>query len=899
MSILIDNVRISAFGGLRRPLSLNLSAPLTLIYAPNGTGKTSVIESIDWLLGGDVREERCKLATDEEVTEVTIGGVVSGVSLSAKKSFRIGGKISRVFNGVSVGEADFLKGLAPECDVSELSALARIPRLKAFLSANRVLGVGSLSRLIDGESADARADAMADLTGTRAQRNAQKVIDLYRKKLREKLSRLSGELEELSSRQREYFNLSASRSDAEALMEEVLRILSATEPASGLNHSELVVRANYEFDDLGSKAKALERLRVLLRTPPDEIDTAALEQRISTVEVEIQQVRRALEQESTQFQALGKEQNQITREAEGVQVILDALLELQSVAGVEATFNELSSDTESLSLLMSDSQAVIAQLNDLARASGQAAMDLEAKRQLEARISLLENEASEAPAREVLEMKLAEKHRDLARSRTNKESVRTLKNEAVRASLIAHHHLDGDSSCPACGHDWVTYQKLGEALSDTLLSLPHVDSLIVAHETSLLAEIDSLQAQVDRLDELLVQLGQVVSEFNRINVAIQEADSLAARFGFSRARDVRDSDISCWRRRLRLAGAYLAFDRARSIGHIAYLAVGGETLLESARSLRSALASLRASAAEKSALADDVSYAMDSNEVLISSLGSQLAKLREQYHESDSWGRRIDQIRNSLGLSSLSSDHIGAAEMAVSKRADQLRMAISYLKEISEIRTTSALAEKAAATSLDAQAVSRDVNAVQRELERIDSIDAQIESQSEVHRGQLIETVGPSVSQLFQRMQVNRVFDSVAVSSSFELNGLLEEHLIEPELFSSGQRQDLALAFFLVRAYSLGGSFFLDEPLAHLDDLNRVAVLDTLRAFVLAGQQRSQQTRMVITTASWTTTKHIIQKFMRISGEFPLLRAYQLTGNVSSSVSKIELFPTPSLVVAN
>jgi hypothetical protein len=43
--------------------------------------------------------------------------------------------------------------------------------------------------------------------------------------------------------------------------------------------------------------------------------------------------------------------------------------------------------------------------------------------------------------------------------------------------------------------------------------------------------------------------------------------------------------------------------------------------------------------------------------------------------------------------------------------------------------------------------------------------------------------------------------------------------------------QDLAL--FLARARSLGGTFFLDEPASHLDDLNRVALLNIFRALAV------------------------------------------------------------------
>jgi len=46
--MLIDKLNIQKFRGISSSLSLNLSAPLTVIYAPNGTGKTSICDALEW-----------------------------------------------------------------------------------------------------------------------------------------------------------------------------------------------------------------------------------------------------------------------------------------------------------------------------------------------------------------------------------------------------------------------------------------------------------------------------------------------------------------------------------------------------------------------------------------------------------------------------------------------------------------------------------------------------------------------------------------------------------------------------------------------------------------------------------------------------------------------------------
>ena len=109
--------------------------------------------------------------------------------------------------------------------------------------------------------------------------------------------------------------------------------------------------------------------------------------------------------------------------------------------------------------------------------------------------------------------------------------------------------------------------------------------------------------------------------------------------------------------------------------------------------------------------------------------------------------------------------------------------------------------------------------------------------------------------------------------------------------FSQGQRQDFALSIFLARARGLGGTFFLDEPLAHLDDLNRVALLDVFRAI---GLENDQSLGFVLTTASRSTARHFAEKFMRVRpggfgqyGDGKLLSLVELRGNPRVGVDVI------------
>jgi len=109
--------------------------------------------------------------------------------------------------------------------------------------------------------------------------------------------------------------------------------------------------------------------------------------------------------------------------------------------------------------------------------------------------------------------------------------------------------------------------------------------------------------------------------------------------------------------------------------------------------------------------------------------------------------------------------------------------------------------------------------------------------------------------------------------------------------FSQGQKQDLALSLFLARARGLGGTFFLDEPVSHLDDLNRVGLMDVFRSVAVEGGGR---VRLVITTASRSLARHMVEKFGSVSSDTatPILRVLELSGNGRFGVRRLQAYPT-------
>gem|GEM_PF-4031858 len=173
-----------------------------------------------------------------------------------------------------------------------------------------------------------------------------------------------------------------------------------------------------------------------------------------------------------------------------------------------------------------------------------------------------------------------------------------------------------------------------------------------------------------------------------------------------------------------------------------------------------------------------------------------------------------------------------------------------------------------------------------------ESLHARLSEHCKKYVAEQLGILRPVLQSFFMRAHSNRFIETVDIGEGEELLRWNARATLgeggESVLFDSqknlsdGQRQDLALAVFLARACTLGGTFFLDEPLAHLDDLNRVAVLDVLRMLAVTRPDLN----LVLTTASRPLVRHLREKFARLTeaDDRPLLKVVELDGNPIAGV---------------
>jgi len=232
-SLFIEKLQISGFRGIGRPLTLDFTAPITLVFAPNGTGKTTFVEAAEWLLTGQVDRLKQGANFDNDFLRsafepALVPTVVARLRLD--EGLRILHRTPEQTNFgegksmESIGPTDLLEKLAPAA-ADEASHHLHANRLRQhYIRGTRFLTSEALSALVDSDSdmVARRMQVFADLLGIRHLLDAQHDVGRF--------------IAELGGRER---SLAAV---VEAQSEEVdnLRILSTSNVNTASATSELL-----------------------------------------------------------------------------------------------------------------------------------------------------------------------------------------------------------------------------------------------------------------------------------------------------------------------------------------------------------------------------------------------------------------------------------------------------------------------------------------------------------------------------------------------------------------------------------------------------------------------------------------------------------------------------------
>lgn len=946
----ISSLGIAAFRGISEPVRFDLSAPLTLVFAPNGTGKTTMCEAAEWLLTGQVERLKDGKIFDAHVlrSKFSMEGqtptVEAGLFVAGKHGF-----LTRVAEGMQspaswgetndaatrLGPHELLSLLAPAAAADEAHHLTAINLRQRWLKGTRFLSAEALAALVDTdvETIERRTQVFADLLGIRHLLDAERQCEKYANEMGARLRTLSQLIDQQRSEALELEGALASeelpadanvsaRSEAAAAAKMLNMDDSADLESSNLvNRLEALTavhrRQRHAFDERSRAAERVEAqwsARRLLETAV--LDNTNLEAKLAAALAEIEEKGSAagalvsqhmLEREVADEAArtLANAKDRLTYLASA---LLTALLDAQLLADAPQ------------SLAMLDEQ--------IAEARWTVAARRDRRRELAALKASMEHAVSEDRRLRLINVEITQRESD----RISETELAVLRNDAINADALARaarsaldataepvarlqsaardflvHDHGGLTLCPVCAHKWQDPGALRAAIATALAFAPDV-----TQSARIAAELASETARVAR-----ARLDGALSAYTAIDTLEKERAALVAsveqrtreivRLGL--ASDEPLAAISAAENRLDVADA-LAELVAACDALTPTLPGGPAPLLPRETVVLSLLDRLT-----ESFLAREQHVQLQLAE-LAKAIETSIAARDELRAGHAGTQQRLRECREGLRDKATELAILRAAWESAAPQTEWSDSALAQLKaELAAESRCLQSAEahiEAARAAWASEARCQRLEALKRALAPLlehqkrmtDRIAAAHRARAEFQEAyatisrKRVQDLSHVVNSLFARMHANRVFDRINLGqdSNF-LHWLADagsEQLDPGTDFSQGQRQDLALSLFLARARSLGGTFFLDEPVIHLDDLNRVGLLDSLRAIVL---DSSRLLNLVITTSSRALARHLIEKFAGIgpvetpAGFLHPLRVLELDGNGRSGVSMRTIYP--------
>lgn len=916
-AIRFRSLTVSQFRGISQPVTVDLTAPLTVIHAPNGTGKTSLCQAVEWLLTGKVES-----VDDDDIPFRLMTNAKPSVSANlalGDEEWRFEHDQGGWWSGRSGEKArrdrDVLSQFAPAVVDPDagLSTQSANNERKIWLKGTRFLLAEDLAVLIDAkaEYKDRRKKVFADLLGIGHLLDADKALGKYLGQLQPEANRTA---RLVTAKEMELAALPDAGAESAAVQDALATAEGALWPIGrpATADTNLDARLSAASGEQASQDQQLARRRqalshvetVLPRLDRMVADAAALQSRSDS-----------LERFSTRWTPrLTTLEAQITqREALALQAKGNAAVHLRLRHQIRDQWNAIAPALSERGRL------------DLSRSAvpDHFPMALWSTEQRDSRRSALtglrDGQPDQARRRVVLDtlrarlVEIAAPTVDaLAQADTDAHAKEKVSADSQRAHSDAAGTFDtlrlagraalaeqapDDGNCPLCRHPWPNGEALRKAVDSTLATAPGLLDLLeqdvartkaAAVEARKLAEdlrgrrrlADQLEQDLRQQTEPFAQLAALAEQLGlsadetawipQGNAALAEvdvADGIAALLAtIDQADDAlglpprtATTPLEDWSERTGIA----LEDRARAL---TILAETDDRWARKAETLLTFAVTRVASVKDQ--------HATDTTR--LSEIRSELASFREN------WLRLTDSEPDDAQLA--------AVRRAITSDDERLAKARACL-------AAAAAAQLASAAWQRRQILIEDLKKLRAQRDFLASrVTMANETRQELtaHQNQYVHEqlrgLMPTVRTLFARVHANRVFDSIRPGDGADpLRWMAEadgDRQFEPDRhFSQGQRQDLALALFLARACALGGTFFLDEPLAHLDDLNRVAVLDILRVLAVTRPDIG----LVLTTASRPLVRHLIEKFRRLPGG-PMghpLNVITLDGNPRQGVCKI------------
>ncbi|MEZ2379569.1 AAA family ATPase [Enterobacter sp. RCC_40] len=896
------SVEIRNFRGVPDILHIPLNAPLTIIHAANGTGKSTICYALEWLLTNKVydlpttSDFSCQWGTGN--TSVSAECEINGEIYYLE---RVNGKASIKKNGETskrkIKDAALLEMLTP-LSVRGSSTQATTKARREWLRNCRWLYANSLALLVDNSKSELRQQIFADILGLGHLASMLNNLKEYRgdlprvQGLEKKLQYLVTEIQlleeklvanqtgkeqiaiKLKSILEKFPDIQVTGNlldDFKKAQLEVAKLLQTTQRKKNLLNQLLEGWSGYE-----SSLQQLEKNRSTL-ADITQTNTALTEthrqvaEQLSEAETQISQGKLAIEWAKKNTDVLNG-WSAISSDRDFAQLFYKTDPSFQFL---EQNFVEYSWESDkqqhwlnSIEYLIRNEKVLLDQLN--------------VKRDLS-------NNPVQPPANLVELSNLADKAKQTRITAQGEfDALSNVINRLKALGYEASHSLSS-GHCPLCDHNWQSIDILRKQLSDVNLSpelqaASHKLMIAQSNEQKCITAQQSAQLQQSSFEDYVARVKSVDDKLK----VIEEITSYLRTMGkseFSHS-DIIDFPLLLARIKsaIRIRGIAEALSQVNEFFELPSSTSINTGVTEALQVLERYTQyfqqQLNSANAKRPSLAQLVKEKLE---------GIQ-AKTRESHQISASIAT-VSQVINSFqsqwnevfGTIPVSKDIHTSALATVDL---DLQKAEGYEEELRVCQTSLSI-------DMDTQQLLKlrseramITEKLQKGQSHILVADNAI-TQYGIHvRNATVSSLAPLLepaTELFSRMHANEVYHQLSVSGD-DLNWMVlaEGHEIPleaEEKLSQGQRQDLALSLYLARAKNTGGSFLLDEPIAHLDDLNRVAMLDIFRLVATSMPNMN----LILTTASDSLARHLAQKFSSLPDEH-LLNTIYLEGNPRTGV---------------
>ncbi|PTO88671.1 hypothetical protein CWN98_07175 [Vibrio splendidus] len=904
-SIKFLSVTIQNFRGVPENLTIPLDAPLTVIHAANGTGKSTICYALEWLITGKVEDLpnttdfACQWGSGDTIVyaECLIDNEKTKITRKGRSVWIEEGNNKKV----KIKEADLLSRLTPD-SVSGSSVQATSKAKRGWLRNSRWLYSNSLSLLVDNNKAEERQKIFADILGLGHLADKLRELKEYRKQLPSTSGVLRGikslddRIRELEENQRKNSPLISLATNNVNL---VLREFPDLKPTNNLKEDFNTARLQVNLLDekLIYNSSTLNYLYSQWdQYQADKSQENSLKKSIFDLS----------EANATYTKSNTDLYNQLSpldvKRAEGVRSSTWANEHLEGLARWEKIL-KTSIFEEYISSKLTSEKNLKDNFVEFSWSKEQQEGWLDSINFLLKNISTIEGLVTQRKNllsnKVLLPVDLNEKQINAQKATENRISAESEFNAVtgIHEKLIST-GLDIISSnktsqCPLCEANWETPSILEQQIrkQDVLTAATVEASRKVSseknNEANAMALFTAANNQKKAHDSQLAQLTSIDTQLSKFD---QQSNYLNT-MGFRDFSQCGESNLVHLKNRVNTAiDLRIVFHTLETIESV-FQNLPSPNLQERVGIAENNLINYKqhytlqrtTAESEISSLTTSINANKSKVEITLKEIAdknSHLERVSYSTNKFESKWKSVTSEEISIDFESLNSEITKNFE--VMRKVESLTSLLTESEVIANLESESVLAKQLIS---EKEELSKKLAIGNSHLNIADDTIESFEKYvRELTSANLAPILTPA-SELFSRMHANEVYKSLNVSDNQELTWTvvadeLDFELDAEERLSQGQRQDLALSLYLARARNTGGSFFLDEPIAHLDDLNKVAMLDILRLFASSMPNMN----LVLTTASESLARHLSQKFSSVTDKH-LLNMIHLEGNPRTGIS--------------